>query len=75
MLCLARGEFHRMTGQFQSAGGETVSKAPRLLDARWALRRALLGILILTVGIGAMAWLTHASIDPTLEAVAAQSTP
>jgi hypothetical protein len=46
-----------------------------LLDARWALRRALLGLVILAVGIGAMAWLTHASIDPTLEAVAAQSTP
>ena len=76
-MCMvwALGEYHRMTGQFQSAGGETLAKAPRLLDARWALRRALLGLLILTVGIGAMAWLTHASIDPTLEAVAAQSAP
>jgi hypothetical protein len=72
---LALGELHRMTGQFQSAGGDTLAKAPRLLDARWALRRALLGLLILTVGIGAMAWLTHASIDPTLEAAAAQTTP
>jgi hypothetical protein len=75
MLCLALGELRRMTGQFQSAGGDTLAKAPRLLDARWALRRALLGLVILAVGIGAMAWLTHASIDPTLEAAAAQSAP
>jgi hypothetical protein len=72
---LALGEFRSMTGQLQSAGSDTLAKAPRLLDARWALRRALLGLIILTVGIGAVAWLTHASIDPTLEAVAAQSTP
>ncbi len=64
-----------MTGQLQSAGGETIAHAPRLLDARWALRRALLGLVLLALGIGAMAWLTHASIDPTLEAVAAQATP
>jgi hypothetical protein len=72
---LALGEFHGMTGQLQSAGSEALAKTPRLLDARWALRRALLGLFILTVGIGAVAWLTHASIDPALEAVAAQSTP
>jgi hypothetical protein len=71
---LALREFQSMTGQFQRAGGDTLAKAPRLLDARWALRRALLGLCILAVGIGTMAWLTHASIDPTLEAVAAQST-
>lgn len=50
-----------------STGASGVATPPRLLDAKWALRRALLGLVIMTVGIGCMAWLTHASIDPTLE--------
>lgn len=33
----------------------------------WALKRAVLGIVILVVSIGCLAWLTHAAIDPTLE--------
>jgi hypothetical protein len=45
----------------------SVATPPRLLDAKWALRRALLGLVILTIGIGSMAWLTHASIDTSLE--------
>lgn len=65
-----------MTGQLQGTGGDTVTNAPRLLDAGWALRRALLGLAILAVGIAGMAWLTHASINPALEAPAvAQTTP
>ncbi len=64
-----------MTGQLQGAGGDTITHPPRLLDARWALRRALLGLTILALGIGCMAWLTHASIDPALEAVAVRSNP
>lgn len=51
----------------KSTGTGSVAETPRLLDAKWALRRALLGLAILTVGIGSMAWLTHASIDPALE--------
>lgn len=35
---------------------------------RWALRRALLGILILTVCVGGAAWLLYNSIDPAQEA-------
>ncbi|OYW55364.1 MAG: hypothetical protein B7Y80_13770 [Hyphomicrobium sp. 32-62-53] len=50
-----------------STGASAAAPPPRLLDAKWALRRALLGLLILTVGVGSMAWLTHASIDPNLE--------
>jgi hypothetical protein len=50
-----------------STGAGGVASSPRLLDAKWALRRSLLGLLILTIGIGSMAWLTHASIDPALE--------
>jgi hypothetical protein len=33
----------------------------------WALRRTLLCLSILAIAISAMAWLTHASIDPRLE--------
>ena len=65
-----------MTGQLQGTGGNTVTTSPRLLDARWALRRALLGLAILAVGIAGMAWLTHASINPALETPAiAQTSP
>lgn len=34
---------------------------------RWVLKRTALGIAILVVFIGAIAWLTYASIDPELE--------
>lgn len=34
----------------------------------WALKRALLGTVILVVALGSLAWLTHAAIDPSLEA-------
>lgn len=34
----------------------------------WALRRALLGIVILFVFVGGLAWLLHTSIEPTAEA-------
>lgn len=50
-----------------STGASAVATPPRLLDAKWALRRALLGLVILTLGVGSLAWLTHASIDPSLE--------
>jgi hypothetical protein len=33
----------------------------------WALKRALLGTVILVVALGSLAWLTHAAIDPSLE--------
>lgn len=34
----------------------------------WVLKRSAIGIAILTIAIGAMAWLTYASIDPQLDA-------
>jgi len=72
----ASGDITDMTGQLQGTGGNTVTTSPRLLDARWALRRALLGLAILAVGIAGMAWLTHASINPALETPAiAQTSP
>lgn len=42
------------------------------IGALWFLRRAVLAILILSFGIGGIAWLLHASIDTTLEARAAE---
>lgn len=38
------------------------------ITLRWVLQRSIMGILILTVVISAMAWLTYASIDPQLDA-------
>lgn len=37
------------------------------LGLLWALKRALLGIVILVISIGSLAWLTHAAIDPNLD--------
>ena len=39
----------------------------RPITLGWALKRALLGIVILVVAMGGVAWLTYASIDPDLE--------
>lgn len=36
-------------------------------DFGWLIRRVLLGVTILFVGIGSLAWLTHASIAPSAE--------
>ena len=33
----------------------------------WFLKRALIGIFILIVSMGGLAWLTYASIDPDLD--------
>jgi hypothetical protein len=59
-----------MTTQGSRTGGDAPAMAPHSFDLKWALRRSLLGVLILAFGIGTAAWLTHASIDPTLEAAA-----
>ena len=40
----------------------------------WAIRRALLGLLILTITIGGSAWLLHASIEPVAESPSVVST-
>jgi type II secretory pathway component PulL len=37
------------------------------LTLGWALRRALLGLVILFLAMGSLAWLTYASIDPALD--------
>jgi hypothetical protein len=38
----------------------------------WALRRALLGVVILFVFVAGAAWLLHNSIDPVQDALAGQ---
>jgi len=38
------------------------------LTLAWALKRTLLGVAILIIFIGGMAWLMHAAIDPTADA-------
>lgn len=40
----------------------------RPMTLSWVLKRSAIGIAILTVAMGAMAWLTYASIDPQLDA-------
>jgi hypothetical protein len=37
---------------------------PQLMTLGWALRRALLGLLILLTAAGLSAWLLYASIEP-----------
>ncbi len=46
---------------------KTATSLPTGSVTAWAVRRALLGLLILTVTIGGSAWLLHASIEPTAE--------
>lgn len=59
---------------------DTVSAQPAPIrtdspvGAGWFLRRALMTILIFCVAIGGIAWLLHASIDQTTEAIAADQT-
>ncbi|HML42699.1 MAG: hypothetical protein JNN24_15830 [Hyphomicrobium zavarzinii] len=39
----------------------------RPVTVRWFLKRTLIGIAILMVAMGGLAWLTYASIDPDLD--------
>lgn len=47
----------------------------RPMTLAWVLKRSAVAIAILTVAVGAMAWLTYASIDPQLDAGALQDAP
>ena len=44
---------------------------PRRSLLAWALRRAVIGVLILFAAVGMFAWLLHASIDAAENTVAA----
>jgi hypothetical protein len=52
--------------------GDVVTPLPTL---GWALRRAMLALLILSVTVATAAWLLYASIDPSEEAMPAAKTP
>ena len=58
-------------GRRMASVTERASVAPHLplrpVTLGWALKRALLGIAILVVAMGSVAWLTYASIDPDLD--------
>ncbi|MBA3904996.1 MAG: hypothetical protein C0522_15190 [Rhodocyclaceae bacterium] len=41
--------------------------AVRPVTLKWFLKRTLIGIAILMVAMGGLAWLTYASIDPDLD--------
>jgi hypothetical protein len=46
----------------------SVQGAPlRPVTLAWVLKRSLVGIAILLVAMGGLAWLTYASIDPALD--------
>jgi hypothetical protein len=48
----------------------TVQGVPlRPITLAWFLKRSLIGLAILMVAMGGLAWLTYASIDPDLDGV------
>jgi hypothetical protein len=57
-------------GDAQIVQGLPVHPA-RHVTLGWFVKRSLLGIAILLVAMGGLAWLTYASIDPKLDAEAA----
>lgn len=63
--------FDRFWGKYMTIGVEdasTVQGAPvQQVTLGWFLRRSLLGLVILAVAMGGLAWLTYASIDPDLD--------
>lgn len=68
-----RGKLNVMSIEAQGPVSAVAEIPAPVFNMRWALRRALLGVIILVLGIGTMAWLTHASIDPSLDGVAPQA--
>jgi hypothetical protein len=63
-----------MTRVLDAASG-TATPAKQRSNLGWALRRALLAIVILAVCVSGAAWLMHNSIDPVQEAQAADGEP
>ena len=48
-------------------------KALNPISLIWVLKRAALGVIILSLGLGLIAWLTYASIEPSQTAVLPQN--
>lgn len=57
----------------EALNSEARPSAPHAhIDATWFIKRAIMAVLILFISIGGGAWLLHASIEPTLDANAAE---
>lgn len=61
----------RFWGNFMPTSVEDASpvqvSAVRPVTLGWVLKRSIIGIAILLVAMGGLAWLTYASIDPDLD--------
>ena len=55
------------------ASAADVLQPLRPMSFGWVMKRALLGIAILVVSMGSVAWLTYASIDPDLDNVPSEA--
>lgn len=53
----------------ESLPAEASRPLNRRTTASWFIKRAIIGVVILTVSIGSMAVLLHAGIDPRLDAI------
>ena len=56
--------------EFSPAGEPPAQLTIETVSLSWFLRRALMAVVILGVTIGSGAWLLHASIDTSAEAIA-----
>lgn len=59
----------------QSSADQLPQVDLRPITLAWVLKRTAIAVGILFVVISAMAWLTYASIDPSLEAQSAEEAP
>lgn len=50
------------------------ASAVRPITLGWFLKRSIIGIAILLVAMGGLAWLTYASIDPDVDGEASPAT-
>lgn len=47
----------------QAVASPVVGTPAQVFNARWFVRRALIGILVLTAAVGGFAWLTYTSLE------------
>lgn len=56
-----------MQSSIEGVAGTSGEQPTRVVSWGWFMKRALLGVAILVVATGSLAWLTYASIDPSLD--------